>query len=198
MQSKPIKNKVWVGEVTVVCSAFVSAQQTQTCWQQLIFHSYLFQHKHWLSENSWLHTRTWILKQRERCQRVFALTVRSEFLHIDERLKFHGMCLWAVCYWAMSSPSYRKCRWCSHFNCWEATIWFIRRIVWISFACSFRVGAGERKTPFKDLLLELWGFRPGCNVDTKTAGQHEAAFKERKKNAGGMTLEHNQFYVLCT
>lgn len=65
--------------------------------------------------------------------------VCSEFLHIDERLEFDGMCLWAMYESrAMSSPSYRKYRWCSHFNCWEATIWFTRRIVWISLALSLR------------------------------------------------------------
>lgn len=52
------------------------------------------------------------------------------------KAEFDGMCLWAVCYSrAMSSPSYRKYRWCSHFNCWEATIWFTRRIDWISLRC---------------------------------------------------------------
>lgn len=125
-------------EVTVLYSAFGSASQTQTRWQQLISHSYSLKHKHWVLRS------LGFTRVRGPCL-PHALRVSPYWRN--------AWVSWHVCdSRAMISPSHRKCRWCSHFNWREATIWFIRGIVWISLA---HTGAGERKTPCEGLLVEL-------------------------------------------
>ncbi len=127
------KKKVCVGEVTVLYSAFVLLPNKPRHADSSSFLIHIY-----------FSTNAGFLRSLDFTPYVDPETTQtppvcSEFLHTDERLEFDGMCLWAVYdSRAMSSPSYRKYRWCSHFNCWEATIWFTRRIVWISLALSLR------------------------------------------------------------
>lgn len=69
-------------------------------------------------------------------------------------------------------------------NCWEATIWFIRRIVLISLTQN---GAQKRRL----VGGVIGGFRSGCGADAKTPVDLRRYFK--MFSVGKTTLEHNHF-----